>query len=202
MRSKLPKTTRRRFLKTAAAAMAAPYVITSNVLGQGDTPAANERITFGGIGVGGRGSGDLRAFMGHDEVQVLAVCDVHARAPATTTHVDFRELIEREDIDAVVIGTPDHWHALNSILAMKQGKDVFCEKPLSLTFKEGRAMVNTARKYDRVFLWIASRKDGAKQEACPLPAPPILDGMALTDYGVFVSTIDGAITCLRTKVSE
>ncbi len=165
MKSKSPTTTRRRFLKTAVAAVAAPYVITSTALGQGDTPPASERITFGGIGMGGRGSGDLRAFMGHDEVQVLAVCDVRKGArdgikrsvddrysnTDCATYVDFRELIDRDDIDAVVIGTPDHWHALTSIMAMKKGKDVFCEKPLSLTIKEGRAMVDTARRYGRVF---------------------------------------------------
>ena len=83
MKRAFSKTTRRRFLKTAAAAVAAPYVITSTALGQGDTPAASERITFGGIGMGGRGSADLRAFMGHGEVQVLAVCDVKKDARAS-----------------------------------------------------------------------------------------------------------------------
>ena len=66
----------------------------------------------------------------------------------------------------------------------------------------GESLPDTASGDTPGTLWIASRKDGAKQEACPLPAQPILDGMALTDYGVFVSTIDGAITCLRTKASE
>jgi hypothetical protein len=165
MRSSSLRPTRRAFLKTAAAAISAPYVITSTALGQGDIPPASERITMGGIGMGGRGSGVLRGFMGHGEVQVLAVCDVKKDArdnikravdsrygnSDSSEYVDFRDLIEREDIDAVVIGTPDHWHALNSVMAMKQGKDVFCEKPLSLTIKEGRAMVDTARRYGRVF---------------------------------------------------
>ena len=119
---------------------------------------------MGGIGMGGRGSGDLRSFMGHSELQVAAVCDVrkgardgiknhvdkHNDNSDCTAYNDFRELVVRDDIDAVVIGTPDHWHALIAIAAMKNGKDVFCEKPLSLTIKEGRAMVDVARRYSRV----------------------------------------------------
>ncbi len=157
--------TRRAFLQGAGVAIAAPYVITSNALGGEGRPAASERITIGGIGMGGRGSGDLGAFMGHEEVQVLAVCDVRkgqregikARVDARygnqdcAAYNDFRDLIARGDIDAIVNGTPDHWHALTSIAACRSGKDVFCEKPLSLTIKEGRAMVEAARRYGRVF---------------------------------------------------
>jgi len=156
---------RRRFLKAAAVAVASPLVVRARALGLADQPAAGERITMGCIGVGGRGTGDMRSFLNFPEVQVLAVCDVQGanrrRAKGTVdTHygnqdcaeyVDFRELVVRDDIDTVLVGTPDHWHALITIEAMKHGKDVFCEKPLSLTIREGRAMVDTARRYNRVF---------------------------------------------------
>ncbi len=162
--TKIPLT-RRTFLRGAGAAFAAPYVITSTALGAEGRPPASERITMAGIGMGGRGSGDLRSFMNFPEVQVLAVCDVRRGArDGIKRHVDgkyknsdcvayndFRDVVERDDIDAVVCGTPDHWHALVTIAAMKHGKDVFCEKPLSLTIKEGRAMVQAARRYARVF---------------------------------------------------
>jgi len=158
------RSTRRRFLGTATAAVAAPSVITSTALGADDRPPASERIVMAGIGMGGRGSGDLRNFMGHSEVQVVAVCDVYKSRQQgiknhvdqrygnkdCTMHTDFREVVDRDDIDAVVIGSPDHWHALMCIAAMKSGKDVFCEKPLTLTIKEGRAMVDVARRYGRV----------------------------------------------------
>ena len=157
--------TRRAFLKAAAGAVAAPYVLTSSALGAGRRPPASSRITMGGIGMGGRGSADLSAFMGFPEVQVLAVCDVQAgnleRIKAAVAkryggsgcaaYVDFRELLARPDIDAVVIGTPDHWHAIPAIEACRRGKDVYCEKPLSLTIREGRAMVRAARRFGRVF---------------------------------------------------
>jgi len=153
---------RRKLLKAAAVGL--PYFVVPSALGADGRPAASERITMAGIGMGGRGSGDLRAFMGHSEVQVLAVCDVfRSRQEAIKRSVDsrygnndcamytdFRDVVARDDIDAVVIGTPDHWHALISIAAMKSGKDVFTEKPLSLTIKEGRAMVEVARRYGRV----------------------------------------------------
>ena len=160
---------RRAFLKrtatVAGAAVAVPYVITSDALGAAGRPAASDRIVMGAIGVGGRGSGNMRGFMGAGEVQMVAICDVvkskrdanKARADQKygnkdcTAYKDFRELVARPDIDAVCIGTPDHWHALTSIAAMRNGKDVFCEKPMTLTIAEGRQMVRTARRYGRVF---------------------------------------------------
>jgi hypothetical protein len=156
--------TRRRFLKRAAGAAAAPYVLTSSALGAGGRPAASSRIVMGGIGMGGQGSTDLRAFMGSPEVQVVAVCDVQADnlarikaavekryGPGCAAYGDFRDLTGRPDLDAVVIGTPDHWHAIPAIEACRRGKDVYCEKPLSLTIREGRAMVEAARRNGRVF---------------------------------------------------
>jgi len=159
--------TRRDFLaRVGAAAAAAPWVITSAALGAQGRPPASERIVAGGIGLGGRGTGDLRWMMGHREVQFVAVCDVrrsrrdaikrlvdaHYRNRDCKTYRDLREfLAERTDIDVVLIATGDRWHALASILAMKAGKDVYCEKPGTLTIAEGRALVETARRYCRIF---------------------------------------------------
>jgi hypothetical protein len=163
--------TRRDFLKSAVgaagavAAIGVPYVITSSALGGAGKPAASDRVVMGCIGVGGQGSGDMGGFLGFSETQVVAVCDVdpghrngakgrvdgHYKNTDCKTYNDLRELVVRGDIDAMLIATPDHWHALASIWAMRNGKDVYCEKPLSLTIAEGRAMVETARRYGRVF---------------------------------------------------
>ena len=158
------RTTRRKFLRNSGALVAAPIIASCSTLGSRDRAAANERINVGCIGVGGRGHSNMELFLQRKEVQVVAVCDVYAskRQDAKETvdkhydsrdcsvYNDFRELLERDDIDAVSIATPDHWHAVMSIHACRQGKDVFCEKPLTLTIKEGRAMVEAARRHKRV----------------------------------------------------
>jgi predicted dehydrogenase len=145
--------TRRRFLKTAGAAtLGAPLVINGSALGLDGATPANERITTGIIGLGGPAGG------GAPGTQLLAVCDVRedklarhrGRADVSLYH-DFRELLARDDVDAVLIGTPDHWHCLPAIGAAKAGKDVYCEKPMSLTIHEARAMVTAVRRYGCVF---------------------------------------------------
>ncbi len=123
------------------------------------TPPASESIVLGFVGVGGMGSGLLDTFKGHGDVRVAAVCDVdeaHARRASSVTankaevYHDFRKLLDRKDIDAVVIATPDHWHAIPTILACQAGKDVYCEKPLTHRLAEGRAVVTAAEKHRRV----------------------------------------------------
>jgi predicted dehydrogenase len=125
---------------------------------------ANDRIRIGLIGCGGMGRGDLEDFLKVPNVQCVALCDVDkAQMDRTIAEIlepvkqqpelqtqDFRHVIDRKDIDAVIVATPDHWHALPTIMACKAGKDVYVEKPLSLTVGEGRVMVGTARKYNRV----------------------------------------------------
>jgi predicted dehydrogenase len=147
------RATRRFFLGAAAAGLAAARA----------QAAPSDRIRVGFIGCGGMGTGRLRQFLGHADVEAAAVCDVDrthleraaalveketGRKPAA--FADFRRLLERGDIDAVMIATPDHWHALPAILACQAGKDVFVEKPFSWSVGEGRRMVEEARRRRRV----------------------------------------------------
>lgn len=164
---------RRQFLASAAASLAAPFVLDGLIHAkdrEGQGP--NGRINLGFIGIGIQSRGHLNSLVRNRGTQVVAVCDVHAgrlqnavemvhRAYAAerksgtyqgcASFNDFRELLARRDIDAVVIGTPDHWHAIPSILAARARKDIYCEKPLSLTIAESRAMVRAARENDIVF---------------------------------------------------
>ena len=161
------KTTRRRFLKTtgtASAAIGFPTVIPSSALGKDDRPAPSNRIVMGGIGIGNMGRGDHNGFLKRGDVQYVAICDVRKGAvnqgrdktnqkygnKDCKAYNDYRELLARDDIDAVHVATPDHWHALMVIEACRNGKDVFCQKPESLTLREGPLMVEAARRYGRV----------------------------------------------------
>ena len=158
------KSTRRTFVKTASAAVAAPYVITSTALGDATRPPASDRVVMGGIGIGNMGRGDSSAFLGNGEVQYVAASDVREGARNACKskvdkkydnkdcqlYVDFRELLARDDIDAVHVATPDHWHAIMVIEACRAGKDVYCQKPETLCLREGPLMVEAARRYGRV----------------------------------------------------
>ena len=167
--------TRRRFLKRglmAASAAALPYCVPASVLGRGGMVAPSERIIMGGIGIGGRGSHDLRWMLNEPEVQWVAVCDVlKSRRQAAKNLVDSKYgnrdcavygdlrqfLTERTDVDAVLIATGDRWHALASIMAMRAGKDVYCEKPACLTMLQGQRVVETARRYGWIYQTGAQR---------------------------------------------
>lgn len=153
-------TTRRQFLGRAARGVAAaaaltPYVVPAHVLAASGEPPPSDRIGVGYIGVGRRGN----QLMGLPPTgRIVAVSDLDPRradaaaaARKCPAHADYRQLLDRRDVDAVIVATPDHWHALPSILACQAGKDVYCEKPLGLTIREGRAMVDAARKHARVF---------------------------------------------------
>lgn len=120
---------------------------------------ANDSVTLGFIGVGGMGTGLLNIFKEVDDVRVAAVCDVYephrlrareAAGNSPDAHDDFRKVLDRPDIDAVVVATPDHWHAIPIILACQAGKDVYGEKPLAYSIGEGRRIVEATQKYDRV----------------------------------------------------
>jgi predicted dehydrogenase len=152
--------TRRDFLAVSALAAGA---LREAQASQADDPkpkaSANDSITLGFIGVGGMGSGLLNIFKGFSDVRVAALCDVYephllraksAAGGATETYEDFRRVLDRKDIDAVVVATPDHWHAIPTILACQAGKDVYCEKPLAYRIGEGRAVVDATEKYKRI----------------------------------------------------
>ena len=159
------KITRRAFVRGAGAVLAAPYVITSTALGAEGRPAASERVTMGAIGLGGRGMGDMKALLANADVQMVAVCDVMGTkrdaAKATVdgkygnrdcaTYRDLRELLARDDVDAVLIATGDNWHTTASIWAAKAGKDMYCEKPMSVAVAEGRALCDAMDRYGTIF---------------------------------------------------
>ena len=143
----------------ATAALSGPFIRT---LRAGE-PAANDKVSLGLIGCGGMGQGDLRCFFLNPEVECAVICDVDdARIAAgiqicheqgrkkPDTVKDFRRVLDRKDVDVVLIATPDHWHALPMVLAAQAGKDVYVEKPLAKTIDEGRAMLEAAKRYNRV----------------------------------------------------
>lgn len=134
------------------------FLAASAALAMGWRLPPSERIAVGLIGLGAMGRGHLLFLLGHPAVQVVAVCDVDrvrreaARELARCdAYNDYRELLARPDIDAVVIATPDHWHTFQAIHAAQAGKDVYCEKPVSLTIQEGRQLADAMRRYGRVF---------------------------------------------------
>ncbi|HME05558.1 MAG TPA: Gfo/Idh/MocA family oxidoreductase, partial [Bryobacteraceae bacterium] len=160
---------RRSFLKTAGIAGLA----LSRLSAQNRVLGANDRIQLGVIGVGGRGSGDAASFQKFGEknnaCQIVAVCDVYEKRKRTEAELyqckgysDYRELIARPDIDAVIIATPDHWHARMAIDAMNQGKDVYLEKPMCHTNEEIRDLVKAVHATKRV-LQVGSQTTSADQ---------------------------------------
>jgi Oxidoreductase family, C-terminal alpha/beta domain/Oxidoreductase family, NAD-binding Rossmann fold len=172
--------TRRAFLRdsavAASAAVAWPAIVPSSVFG---AEAPSSRITVGCIGVGGQGTNDMKGFKSHRGCQVVAVCDVDAghkeRAAkiagvdAKSSYHDFRDLLARDDIDAVSIATPDHWHVPTAIRAVRAGKDVYCEKPLTLTIGEGRKLVTEVRRYSRVLQTGSQQRSSSEfYKACEL----------------------------------
>jgi predicted dehydrogenase len=166
----MPKTiSRRRFLGTTAAAAgataAAPYIVPASVLGQSGAVPPSEKITVGFIGTGSHGRHwNMRYYFNQPDAQIVAVCDVddnhlaeakqmvdqkYGNTDCATTK-DFREILQRPDIDAVMISTPDHWHVLMSVLAVRAGKDVQCEKP-TLTIDQGKILIREIREHNKVF---------------------------------------------------
>ncbi len=172
------KTTRRRFLGQAitasVGAMSVPYLIPASALGLANTVAPSNRITVGMIGVGRQVLAyNLPFFMSQPDCEVVALCDVDRwrlevteqrtasyygeaknrcpKIPECSRYVDFREVLDRQDVDTVMISTPDHWHVLMAVLAVKAGKDVCCEKPLTRSIAEGRLLSDLVTQHQRVF---------------------------------------------------
>ncbi len=176
---------RRDFLKSSAVAAAgafgAPYVITSAALGSGARPPASERITIGHIGVGGMGGGHVSGFVMHNDAQCVATCDplkarretwadyidAHYAKRSTSgtysgcaTYNDFREVLARDDIDAVVIAPPCHWHVPIALAAARAGKDIYVEKPLGLSVEQDRTLRETVRRYKNVAQYGTQQRSG------------------------------------------
>ena len=164
---------RRVFMKQTLGAAALPAMLPASSLGGEGRVAPSNRISIGLIGLGSHGVGvNLKSFLHQPDAQIVALCDVDAQRLERARQVaekhyaqrahngtfkgffatgDWREIVEREDIDAVCVSTPDHWHVLPSLAAIRAGKDVICEKPLTLTVHEGRVLSDTVRLYGRVF---------------------------------------------------
>lgn len=149
-----------------AGAVAAPTIVPAGVLGRGPKSAPSDRVTLGLVGAGGKGYDLMRDFFAQckQEVQFVAIADPDQKHAARgkslaeknwgkgcTTYRDFRELCARDDLDAVVVATPDHWHALAALEAIRHGKDVYGEKPLTHLFREGKVLYQEAAKHKRIF---------------------------------------------------
>ena len=213
--SRSKKLTRRGFLGRAAGAFGAvaagPYVLTSGALGAPGRPGANDRIGLGFIGIGNMGGGHLGGLAGNKDFQILAISDVKApraqwgkdlvekryagdksraafrgaRYKGCDLYNDFRDLLARDDIDAVLAAPPDHWHATVAVLAMRAGKDVYSEKPLSLTIREGRQMVDAARRHGRVFqTGSQQRSSGNFRQACELVRSGYIGDLKQVNVGI------------------
>ncbi len=180
--------TRRRFLQAAAASsLAAPLVVPGSALGLGEQPAASERIAIGYLGAGPRGLLNIREQLTCPDAQVVAVCDVwqnvRERAKKTVDakygntdckmYVDFREILARDDIDAVGIGSPDHWHVPMTVAAAKAGKDVCVEKPLGISVAEDLICREVIKRYDRVFQY---GTEARASNACRMGAELVRNG--------------------------
>ncbi len=168
-------------IATAVFAGAGPLIVPASVLGRGGLKPPSERVAMGHIGVGGQGSGHLLGgawtyisggYVAREDVQVLAVCDVlrdrrdnatkkvntyyeaklgAGNFPACTAYNDFREVLDRSDIDAVLIASPVHWHGVMTVLAAQAGKDMYCEKPTAFSIYESQTMLKAVKRYGRVF---------------------------------------------------
>ncbi len=156
---------RRQFLRRTAAAVALPLIVPGSVLGLNGAVAPSNRIVFGGIGLGNRAKATLPNFLSFKELQYIAVSDARAdrlksAKDAIDAHygnkdclayADFRDMLARKDIDAVSIATGNRWHAMASMFAAHAGKDIYCEKPISLTIQEGRNLVETCRRLGTIY---------------------------------------------------
>ncbi len=203
------KVSRREWLILTGSA-AAPCLFPASVLGRGSGIAPSNRIVMGCIGVGGQGTRGMAGgiwapeggFIGRPEIQVVAVCDVDARHRDAarsivnqrygnhdcTAYGDFRELLARKDIDAVLIATGDRWHPLISIAAARAGKDIYCEKPASVTIEEVKAMRKIIRRHGVVFqLGTQQRSSGIFRFACEL----VRNGYIGEIKTVTVAVVDG-----------
>jgi predicted dehydrogenase len=168
---------RRAVLKSAlpaASVAAAPFIVPASALGRGGATAPSDRVTLGGLGIGNRGARDLQSFLSQSDVQFVAICDVrNERREAIKSMADKKygntdckmysdqyELWARKDIDALLIATGDRWHTLLSVLSARAGKDVYCEKPCSMTIAQSRVLADTFLSLGRIYQAGTQRRNG------------------------------------------
>ena len=179
------KMNRRKFLDRTvrAASVVVPILIPASALGRSGRIAPSERVVMGSIGVGNMGFGDMNAFMSIPEVQVVAACDVkstmrdrakqavdaHYGNTDCAVYNDFRELLARDDIDAVGIATLDSWHVVHALAAVRAGKDLYVEKPLGMSIDEIKVLRDAVHRYGRVFQFGTQQRSSAEfRQACEI----------------------------------
>jgi len=203
--------TRRAFLKASGAALATPMIVPSSVFGSADQPAPSDRIVVGQIGFGWIGGNHINVLLNRRDVQFLGACDVksdlrarikkridlhyasktrHGVHDSAIEFADFRDMLADDRIDAVVIAVPDHWHAIMTIEAARAGKDIYCEKPISLTLHLGREMVKAVRRHGVVFQTGSQQRSewgGKFRRACELVRSGRIGKVYRATVGVGVS---------------
>ncbi len=209
---------RRNFLKSSAvSAIAAPTIIPASVLGQ---EAPSKQVTLGLIGCGGQGTGNLRGLMNQQGTRALAVCDPDknhmnrardhvekryaqdkesGKYKGCQTYGDFRELCARKDIDAIIVGTPDHWHALATLEALRNGKDVYCEKPITHLFAEGQAVYKEAARQKAIFQVGSQQRSSTRMR---IAAEVVMNGLLGKIKQVNVGLPTGGSTKEEGKVAQ
>lgn len=211
--TKLNPCNRRTFLKAAAAASLSPEIIPASAFGARERALPSDRITMGIIGTGGQGIDNMKQFLRSRQVQVVAVCDVdaahrdearklvnkmYANSDCTACN-DFREITRRDDIDAVCIATPDHWHVLPALDAARHGKDMYVQKPLALTIREGRVLSDVVKETGRILqTGSQQRSDERFHRACEL----VRNGRIGKLHSIHIGIPDNNRECTPTWVPE
>lgn len=172
--SEKPFVSRRNLLKGAGAALGFPHFVPASALGKSGRAAPSDRILIGGIGCGNRGPANMAGFMKHPDAQVVAVCDVressreaaktavdkHYDGKGCAAYGDFRELCARKDLDAVMIASPDHWHVLMALEAIRNREHIYCEKPVGWSFEAGQVMRKAVQRSGVVFQFGTQQRSG------------------------------------------
>src|SRR5436190_19042803 len=212
-----PRMNRRRFLGLAGAAAAAPMIVPSHVLGRGIFPASNSRINIGVVGWGMMGPGNTENFMKEKDCRVVAACDLdkealqkavdkvngHYKNADCKAYHDYREMMARPDIDAVMLAVPDHWHALTATEAARQKKDIYGEKPLARTIAEQQAIVKAVQKNNCIWQtgsWQRSRENFHK--AAEIVRNGLISKVTHVEVGLPGGQADFKKTGDKTQITE
>ena len=187
--------TRRQFLKRTALGLGVPMIIPASALGLGKHVSANERVQLATIGVANRGLTNQRGLAKDERVEIVTVCDVdqthrekarvEVKLPAAAATADFREVLQRKGVDAVMVATPDHWHGYIAVAAARAGKDIYCEKPLTASIGEGRTLADVVKREKRVLQCGTQRRSMAgTRRACELVRNGYLGKLKTVEVGV------------------